>query len=115
MVGTTTPMARQLGAGPSLFLLQTKALAWFFAFVSILHFPIFASYYHGRADADEGSSGSIFTDFSLGNIGSSHIVCGVSRYAGILYGYNNDDREWFDSNKTISLTCSEGAVLGDII
>jgi len=98
-----------------LFLLSTKAFAYFFVFLTILHIPIFRFYYYGREGADEGSSGSFFTDYSLGNIGSSHVVCGVSRYAGVIYGYNIGNDDWFDSNKTISLACSDGAVLGDII
>ena len=88
MLGETTEMARQLGVGPSLFLLSTKAFAYFFLFMTVLHIPVFRYYYYGRPDAEQGSSGSIFTDYSLGNVGSSHVVCGVSRYAGVIYGYN---------------------------
>lgn len=87
LLGKTTPMARQLGVGPSLFLLSTKAFAWFFVFLTILNIPVFRYYYYGRPDAEQGSSGSFFTDYSLGNVGSSHVVCGVSRYAGVIYGY----------------------------
>jgi len=115
LLGQTTPMARQLGVGPSLFLLSTKAFAWFFFFLTILHIPIFRYYYYGRQDAEQGSSGSFFTDYSLGNVGSSHVVCGVSRYAGVIYGFNQGKEDWFDSNKTVSLACSDGAVLGEII
>ena len=115
LLGQTTPMARQLGVGPSLFLLSTKAFAWFFFFLTILHIPIFRYYYYGRQDAEQGSSGSFFTDYSLGNVGSSHVVCGVSRYAGVIYGFNQAKEDWFDTNKTVSLACSDGAVLGEII
>lgn len=82
----TSPMARQLGVGPTLFLLSTKAFAWFFLFLTVLNIPVFMFYYFGRDKASTGSS--IFTDFSLGNVGSSHVVCGTSRYAGIIYGFN---------------------------
>ena len=81
----TTDMAKQIGIGQSLFLLSTKAYAWLFVFLTILNLPIFTFYYFGR-DKSEGIS--VFSDFSLGNVGSSHITCGTSRYAGIIYGYS---------------------------
>ena len=40
-MGQTSPMARQLGVGPTLFLMSTKALAWFFLFLTCLNIPIF--------------------------------------------------------------------------
>ena len=111
LLGETTPMARQLGAGPSLFLLSTKAFAWFFVFLTVLNIPLFRYFYYGNT----GESGGFFTDYSLGNVGSSHIVCGVSRYAGVIYGFNSNNQNSFDGNKTINLACKDGAVLGEII
>lgn len=96
-------------------MLSTKAMAWLFFFLTILNIPVFRYYYYGREAADIGASGSFFTDFSLGNVGSSHIACGTSRYAGVIYGYNQNKAEWFNSNKTINLECHDGAVLGEIV
>ena len=85
----TSEMARQLGVGQSLFLLSTKAFAWLFVFLTILNFPLFAYYYYGKdIDHSGHSTVSIFTDFSLGNVGSSHVTCGTSRYAGVIYGFS---------------------------
>ena len=110
-ISETSPMARQLGSGPSLFLMSTKAFAIFFVFLTILNIPVFRFYYYGK-EHEQGAS--IFTDFSLGNIGSSHVACGTSKYSGLIYGYNQGEADWYNTNKTINLQCRDGSVLTGI-
>lgn len=71
--GDTTDLAKQIGIGPTLFLLSTKALAFFFLFISILSVPIMGFYYNGNPD-NAGGTGivdSYFAMLSLGNVGSN--------------------------------------------
>lgn len=82
--------------------------------ITILNIPIFRFYYNARQDNDTGTN-DIYSDFSLGNVGSSHVTCGTSRYAGVIYGYNMGIEEYFESNNTISLECRGGAKLGEIL
>ena len=64
----TTDMAKQIGIGPTLFLMSTKALAWFFFFVTLVNIPVFMFFYNG---SQSGTSviDSVFARFSLGNVG----------------------------------------------
>lgn len=72
----TTDMAKQIGIGPSIFLMTTKALSWFFFLMTILNIPVFIFYYAGNVDAKSGaSSDSYFVKMSLGNIGSNSFSC----------------------------------------
>ena len=66
----TTEMAKQIGIGPALFLMSTKALSYFFLFLTILNIPIFIFFYSGNPNT-AGSFDSIFATFSLGNVGSN--------------------------------------------
>ena len=72
---TISEMAAQIGVGPSLFLMSTKAFAQFFLLISILYLPIFALYYYGDTGRVSNVD-SIFVKLSLGNLGSSIRACG---------------------------------------
>ena len=71
-------MAQQIGIGPAMFLLSTKALAWFFLVLSILNIPIYVFYSQGdkKLDGTLLSSENAFSLLSLGNIGSNAHGCG---------------------------------------
>lgn len=43
-VKNTSSMAKQIGVGPALFLMSTKALSWFFLFLTILNIPVMLFY-----------------------------------------------------------------------
>ena len=89
-------MNSELGLGTSLFMMTTKAMAWFFIFMTILNVPAMIFYYQGNdsinltkqqsgllqsnttvatnettstADAQSQSVASVFAQLSLGNIG----------------------------------------------
>jgi hypothetical protein len=42
-----TEMSQEIGIGPTLFLMSTKAMSWFFLFISILSIPIMVFYNKG--------------------------------------------------------------------
>lgn len=69
-------MAKQIGLGPTLFLISTRAFSWFFLFLTILNIPLFLFYGLSNEDAHNGESyQSIFSYFSLGNVGSNAFSC----------------------------------------
>lgn len=77
-------MAKQIGVGPTLFLMSTKALAWFFLFLTILNIPVLLFYSKGNVSSERAETGKdIFAYLSLGNIGQSSDSCGEANYATI--------------------------------
>jgi hypothetical protein len=40
----TTPMAKEIGIGATMFLMTTKSLSWFFLILTIINLPLFAFY-----------------------------------------------------------------------
>lgn len=74
----TTDMAKQLGVGPSLFLMSTKAYAWFFLFLTILNIPVMLFYVLGNDSTEIKIEGftDIFALLSMGNIGQTGFACG---------------------------------------
>jgi hypothetical protein len=96
MKGTTyvvriTPLAQQLGLGATLFMMTTKAMFWFFFWMSILNIPTMMFFYSGNVasiEAAEAVSGEAIDEdaggfdvaqmygrLSLGNIGQSLAGC----------------------------------------
>lgn len=68
--GDTSDLAKQIGIGPTLFLMSTKALAWFFLAISILNIPVLMFYYKGNNDSSASQAvDGIFAKLSLGNVG----------------------------------------------
>ena len=75
-----TPCAKEIGLGPTLFLMTQKAFTWLFAFLAIMNFPLFFFYSRGDGGREPGSAQSkqftdIFGKLSLGNIGTSDYTC----------------------------------------
>jgi hypothetical protein len=64
-------MSRQIGIGPTLFLLSTRNLAWFFLLISIINIPVLMIYMNG----EKLNGLDIFWQMSLGNIGQGGTVC----------------------------------------
>ena len=80
-------LAQELGVGPSLFLMSTRAMFWLFTLLSILNIPVFAYYYTGTSSNADGESGSKATGFedyfvllTLGNVGQNSFTCGKANY-----------------------------------
>jgi len=76
----TSELAKQIGIGPTLFLMSTKALAWFFLFLTILNIPVFLYFVKG----DQSSTSvidSMFGRLSLGNVGEGGVACGQANIA----------------------------------
>ena len=66
----TTEMAKQIGVGPTLFLMSTKALAWFFLFLTLINIPVLLFYSKGNVNSERSDTGKdVFAYLSLGNIG----------------------------------------------
>jgi len=75
-----TPAAREMGVGPTLFLMTQKAFCWLFLFFCILNFPLIFFYAKGSGNpenqgAESFDINSLFGMISLGNIGISDYTC----------------------------------------
>ena len=74
-----TPCAREIGLGPTLFIMTHKALAYLFIFFFILNIPLM--FFYAKGDGAEASNENpkftdIFAKVSLGNLGTSDYTCG---------------------------------------
>ena len=49
-----TPVAREIGLGPTLFLMTMKAFAWLFLFFFLCNIPLILFYYKGSEIANKG-------------------------------------------------------------
>ena len=110
-VRPTQSMSQEIGLGPALFLMSTKAYAWFFLLLSLINIPLFLLY----ARANNKPFSSVYTDFSLGNVGQSYVTCESSQYGGLLLGYAHNDKKMFDGNRTLRLECLHGSKLGSLL
>lgn len=68
-------MAQQLGLGPSLFLMSTKAFAWFFLIISIINIPVFVFFGTGNSAGEFNRLTDLFAILSMGNVGQSGVAC----------------------------------------
>ena len=96
-----TPAAREIGIGPTLFLMTQKAFAYMFAFFVIINLPIFFFYSTGGkgpttedSAADGAQATDVFAKISLGNLGVSGYACSNVNIAQV--GYNSFDRKKFN-------------------
>lgn len=93
-----TPAAREIGIGPTLFLMTQKSFAYLFAFFIILNSPLFFYYSTGGQGVQAEDDGSaqftdIFAKLSLGNLGVSGYACSNVNIARV--GYNSYDKKRF--------------------
>lgn len=72
----TTPLAQQIGIGPTLFLLTTRTLGYFFLFLTLVNLPIL-HLYQGTNPGGAKSEvyNNIWARYSMGNIGSNAYAC----------------------------------------
>lgn len=70
-------MQQQVGLGPTLLLMTTKALAYLFLFLTLLNIPVYLFYYSGNVSLSDNEQQSAikfqnyFAMVSLGNIGQN--------------------------------------------
>lgn len=57
-------MAKQVGIGPTMFLLSTKAMSFFFLFLTILNLPVLYVFYNGSRVDSEGNGGANVESFT---------------------------------------------------
>lgn len=65
--GEIKPMAKEIGLGPTMFLITAKKLAWFFLLVSILNIPIYLFLWNSN-DTIPITIGDVLAKLSLGGI-----------------------------------------------
>ena len=58
-IAKVTPLAQQLGLGATLFMMTTKAMFWFFLWISILNIPTMLFFYTGNAASIEAAAEEI--------------------------------------------------------
>lgn len=85
-----SPLAKEIGLGPSMFLMSTKALSILFFFLTILNLPVYLFYYQSNDYAVQ-STIDFFPKVSLGNIGQAENACSSMNYV---------------TDKKVSFTCS---------
>ena len=117
--GDTTEMAKQIGIGPTLFLMSTKAYAIFFIFLTILNLPVFMFYSKGNPAYNKNQLiDSFFATLSLGNVGQKNEMCASENMAvpnNVLSSIDGFDYKLNDIMKysKMTLKCNSGT-LGDI-
>lgn len=71
-----TPCAKEIGLGPTLFLMTMKAFFWIFCLLAILNIPLMIFYTGGSGTKQEGGNFvTMFGTLALGNIGTSGMTC----------------------------------------
>ena len=71
-----TPCAREIGLGPTLFIMTHKALLYLFLFFFAVNFPLMFFYAKGSGKPqDDPNFTDIFAKVSLGNLGTSDYTC----------------------------------------
>ena len=74
-----TPVAKEIGLGPTLFLMTQKAFMYLFLLFLILSLPLFFFYAKGNGPKGSGTESKQITDYiamiSLGNLGTNEYTC----------------------------------------
>lgn len=74
-----TPCAREIGLGPTLFIMTQKAFMYLFLVLTVINIPLFAFYNRGGSLDNMGAQSSQFSDklarMTLGNMGTSDYTC----------------------------------------
>lgn len=109
----TTQMARQIGVGPTLFLMTTKAFSQLFFFLSILYIPLIFIYLVGNPhDSTNFWQENIFVQTSLGHLSSSGLTCGAINFKDIRQAVKDRDENRVNKLTTVDLNCEPGHKLG---
>jgi len=87
-------MAKQLGVGPTLFLMSTKAMSCFFIFLTLLNFPVMGFYFLGNQNDELTQFTDLFALTSMGNVGQSGNTCGEVNLKNV---YEKDPKDYGNS------------------
>lgn len=115
-------MAQQLGLGPSLFLMSTKAFAWFFFALALLNLPVMIFYGTGNSAGKLERPTDLFAILSMGNVGQSGQACDGVRVQELYQkdpgalGYNAKE-QWkeYDRTSKLQLNCGIGSKITSLI
>lgn len=95
-----TPAAREIGIGPTLFLMTQKAFAYMFFLFMIINIPLIIFYSAGHGGVKDDKKDAQFTDvfgqLSIGNLGVSDYACANLNIAKV--GYNSFDKKKLQFN-----------------
>ena len=69
-----TKMSKEVGLGPSLFLMSANSLAWMFMLLAILNIPVYLFYYQA-SQWPVLKTKDYFSKLSLGNLGTEEYAC----------------------------------------
>ena len=72
---SVSPLAKEIGLGPAMFLMSTKALSILFFVLTIINFPVYLFYYQSNDYPVENIPYDFFPKLSLGNIGQAENAC----------------------------------------
>lgn len=78
--GNIKPMAKEIGLGPSLFLITVRKLTCFFFLVSVINIPIYMFLWFSD-DTFPITVGDYLGKLSLGSITQSKAMCNSNNYA----------------------------------
>jgi hypothetical protein len=88
----TENLAKSLGLGPSLFLMSTKMMGWFFLFLFLFNVPVMFFYYNcvnnSGIQSLSGGVSQMFSMLSIGNVGQSGLTCNDKNNVLKLFGKN---------------------------
>lgn len=68
-------MAKEIGLGSTLFLMNINALMYFFAFLTIVNIPLMVVFANGTSLSTNRGINSAFVSLSLGNLGGRTDSC----------------------------------------
>ena len=96
--GPLEELSKEIGLGPSLFLMTTKSVAWFFLFLTVINIPIYLFFHQSNQTADCDMNNfkaetlqECFDKVSLGSMGQNEVACSTLNFA---------------RNRKINLSCS---------
>jgi hypothetical protein len=95
-----TPLAKEIGLGPTMFLMSSKALSVLFFFLTVINLPVYLFYYSSNDYEVQNIPIDFFPKLSLGNIGQAENSCSSANHV---------------TSSEISFTCSSNfAKLSDL-
>lgn len=122
MKDKTSDMARQLGVGPTLFLMSTKAFSWFFLALTILNVPIIMFFGSGNAAGEYRQLPDLFSIVSMGNVGQSDYSCGSVNMAELymkdpkMFGYSATEQiDDYERISQFNLNCGIGSTISGLV
>lgn len=116
-----SPMAKEIGLGSTLFLMNVNALFYFFAFLTIVNIPLMVVFANGTSLSTNRGINSAFVSLSLGNLGGRTETCSQINLHS-LYGSKALNKDFSEEanlrnyglRNNLTLSCSQGNHLGSL-